>query len=326
MGYQQYLEGLLDPWGACGLRLPNIMSQPTSTAKPKADFTIVANTTYALFIFDPAFCSNTGQGAFAYVPSTGNATLNGATTISGTTAWVFGPQASVPNPPANTFDKVRLVSAAMKVTLKASALNLIGTAFTCISYGNLPFANINAVANSTVFPDFNQYGNFSNILSGIGGRKYDLVGENCSFYMNWYPMDPIAETFMHLNDELFDSASDEVGAFQKFVVGLSNMPSGQLIDIELVWNWETLCNGSTQQWISSTTLNAPTKQTHEKAKQYIADNIQQSSSLQRINLSDLEGDFLDGELHEFGNMSIQEHDYSHKAKDFYMPKTTRTYT
>jgi hypothetical protein len=139
-------------------------------------------------------------------------------------------------------------------------------------------------------------------------------------------MDPVAEIFMHLNDELQDDAGDEVGAFQKFVVGFSNLPSNQLIDIEMVWNFETLCNGATQQWISSSSKGAPTKQTHEKAKQLIADNIQQSSSLQRINISDLEGDMLDGEFHEFGNMSLQEHDYSHKAKDFYIPKTTRTYT
>jgi hypothetical protein len=245
----KYICDLLDPWNAQDARLPAAINIFSNCAKVKSDFQLTCNASGNLFIyFDPDYCASATSGltAFFFCNQTG---LNGQTVQTGA-VYNTGGTASVPIPPATTVLKYRLVSAAIKVTSKTSALNVVGTVFACFDYGDyVPTATTTATTVSTTTQE---YTNFSNILNGNGGKKFDIgIGKelSSSIFLTWYPVDPSSAIFVDAGDFLIDSGSDEAGGDPKFVLGFQGFPASSTMDVQIIWNIEYLANPQAKAWI-----------------------------------------------------------------------------
>jgi hypothetical protein len=253
----KYCSDLLDPWNAQDARLPSTINIFSNCAKVKSDFQLVTNVSGALFAyFDPDFCASavgTSQTSFLFFNqqySSGSVAYTGNVVVTAAT-YSTGPGGSVPVPPASTVFKTRLVSAAIKVTPKISALNTVGTIFACFDYGDYAPLNINQT-NDSANATQQEYTNFTNILNGNGGKKYDIgIGGDLatSVYMTWYPVDPLSAVFIDSGDYIVDNNLDEAGGDPKFVLGFQGFPASSNIDVQIVWNIEYLANPIAKPWL-----------------------------------------------------------------------------
>lgn len=246
----QRIINILDPWSAVDAKLPQIGENYSNTAKVKTYFNLTMNASGKIMIyFDPNWIEAAAgtRTSFLFnndVTMLGTAALNTAT-YSG------GPTGSVPVPPSTTVLKTRLVSAAMKVTPKVSNLNYVGTVLSCIDYGDYDLRTAGSTGNAE-FTNVQQYTNFTNIINGNGGKKYDLANPGQSIYFNWYPVDPLSDVFVTAGNFIADSGSDDAGGSPRFVVGLQDFPASSPVDIEIVWNIEYLSAPVAKPWLGYT--------------------------------------------------------------------------
>lgn len=242
---------LLDPWNASEARLPRVFDTYTNTAKVHNAFNLQSNASGNLLIYFDADYVNANGNTNTTFFYNNDATLVGNAPLA-TSTYKSGAAASVPTPPATTVLKTRLVSAAIKATVKLSALNNVGTIYTCIDYGDYA-VQAQSASGLAVSTNIQNYANFANILSSNGGKKIDIIGDVASIYMNWYPVDPFAEVFIDPGSELLDSNSSEVGGDPRFVMGFESLNNGAStkVEFEIVWNIEYLANPIAKPWLGA---------------------------------------------------------------------------
>jgi len=249
-----HYRNLRDPWGAVDARWYRENAGATRTAKPITSFKLLTNPTgNFVLLFDPDFCSGTGTQTTAFLYCN-DVTLTGATQLSGA-VFQSGPPASSPVPPASTVLRTRLVSAGIKATVKLSALNNVGTILTCDDYGDLIPSNTNLSIALGAVGNLGLYTQFQNVLQGNNGRKIDIIGEVAEVCWTWYPMDPTAEIFNDLGQDVGEtgSTSNSSGCSPKAVIAFEALNNGAqtTIEFEIVWNFEYVSNPIATPWIGS---------------------------------------------------------------------------
>lgn len=248
-----HLRNILDPWNAVDARWYRENGGETRTAKPKTTFKINTNAGGNLLIyFDPDYASTNGANTnFAFC---NDVTLTGSTQVV-LPLYSTGPVASVAVPPATTVLRLRLVSAAIKATVKLSALNNVGTIFACDDYGDmaaLPVNILGTVNPTSIGPTMSTYSVFQQVLQGNSGRKVDIIGQVAEIYWTWYPMDPTAEIYTEIEKDVGEfPATGSAGGSPKCVIAFEALNNGNTtsIEFEIVWNYEYLAYPQAAPWI-----------------------------------------------------------------------------
>jgi hypothetical protein len=246
----QHILNIMDPWSAVDAKLPQIGENYSNTAKVKSYFNLACNATGRLFLYADLNYVNSASGGNTAFTFNSDSSLNGSTVLTGAT-YTGGPTNSVPTPPSTTVLKTRLVSAAMKVTPKASSQTYVGTLVSCVDYGDYNLLAQGAVT-ATQVSNVTQYTAFANILNGNGGKKYDLFNPGQSVYFNWYPVDPLSDVFIDAGNYIVDNNAKDAGGSPRFVCALQDFPAGTPVDIEIVWNIEYLSSPVAKPWLGYT--------------------------------------------------------------------------
>jgi len=261
-----YYAALIDPWSANGVKLPQIGENYSCTAKVVSYFSLPASTNGTFFMyFDPNFIASAGNYKTSFLYNN-SASLTGASAIS--SLYTAGTTATMATVPSSLVSKCRLVSAAMKVIPKISMLNLVGTALACVDYGDYDLYTPSSQVASLSLPLWS-FTSFSNIRSAAGGVKYDLTPTDQSVFFNWYPVDPLSDVFVDAGNYMVDNNSKDAGGSPRWVLGLQDLPSGAMIDFEIVWNIEYLPQPTLRPWLGSSPL-APTISEFDDAKDRLA--------------------------------------------------------
>lgn len=273
---RRHMMNILDPWEAKNAKLPNSYEIYSRASKVKSSFTLLANAGGNLLAaFDPDYLSSTGVSTtFMYNNSSG---LNG--TAINTFTWNSVVAGGQPVCPTATFTKARLVSAGIVATVKLSALNIVGTAFTCIAYENSNLVTSGLIANTAGNADMDNYQNFTNIENGPGGKKFDITDHCPSVNLIWKPVDPLSLTFLAPGGEIMDNVGKEAGAYQKFIIAFSGLAASAPILFDVVENWELVTYGSATAWVGGTLSGVPSNDIHSNTLD-LGKNIQRSEELE----------------------------------------------
>jgi len=270
-GQIQLIKNFFNPWTAVKAKYPSYGDTSSTTARPGSTFNLVTNASGNLvMVFDPTYVGAGSFSAFAYNNRSG---LDGSSITAAT--WTGGPVSSAPLPPISTFDKMRLVCAGIKATVNQSSLNIVGTAYTCVMYGDLTPVGVN-VLNSSV-PDGDTYQVFANILNGNRGMKFDIDNNHTNVLSVWLPTDPLSEVFLHPNDYINDQAGHPAGGFAKFVIAFQGLPANSPVNIDVVWNFENLATGNARAWLQSDS-KGPLRKDHEGALDHVTKHIGDKSA------------------------------------------------
>jgi hypothetical protein len=279
----QLFQNLIDPWNARDARLPRMINTYSNVAHVRQDFTLQTNALGNLLVyFDSDFVTTATLGTTSFLYNN-DVTLTGGTNIT-TAVNKAGPTASAVFPPGSVCNKYRLVCAAIKATVKLSELNIVGTVQTCYDYGDYdPQVCSATTLATTIFPAV--YGNFANVLNGNGGCKQDITGNRGSVYMNWFPVDPLAEVYITPAAQIEDDTATEAGGDPRFVMAFSALSNGAVttVDFEVVWNIEYLAQPTIKAWLGDGAAG-PSKYDHT-AIMDIINSGNTSSSLTPANAS-----------------------------------------
>jgi len=229
----KYISSIINPWDIVDAKRPSMCDVDTAMAHIRQTTIITANSLGNLFVFfDPQFISlNNANTTFTYCNAAG---LTNLSPVILATLFTAGGTSTTPTGGVN-MDRFRLNSAAIRASVKVSALNIVGSLV-------VAHTNVNTAVNGTgaTFTNglYDQLTTSANLLLYKNAKKMDIgVGDYC-FESNWHPGDPSDAIFVTPNYELVDSGNFEVGSAPKIVMMFYGLPANANVEFEFVWNFE----------------------------------------------------------------------------------------
>jgi len=169
-----------------------------------------------------------------------NAALTG---LSGNANNTFVAKGYYPNV---SLQRMRLVSALIRVSYNGSVLNQAGTMLSCAVFDSLPIA----VLTSAVTDDrIDRYGNFSIIQNGLWNKTTDITNSSSGLECLYIPMDP--DDFMFQQVDTYYGTSiggglsypDAEGAHINYILCGKNLPANtSCILVDVYYNWEVIAD------------------------------------------------------------------------------------
>jgi hypothetical protein len=178
-----YIASLVNPWRTVGGKVPSNIPIPTSTYRLQAQTTISTNANgVAAFAMVPFTSENVDPFTFINVDValTGTAANNG-----------FDAARIIPQLPINVFDRIRLVSAGIKVSSILASDDNSG-------YMTLALCFDGATLGATVGSpdaDLAKYGDF-NLIDNLYYKQTQSLGDYTPLSLKWLPVDTATTEFV----------------------------------------------------------------------------------------------------------------------------------
>jgi hypothetical protein len=200
-----------------------------------------------------------------------NITINNNATLDGTASSGFN--AFVTNLPgvpiSGSFQRYRLVSCLIKVTITNTVLNMGGKMYSCATYDPFSIKYYSALSQNDTLVD--RFGNFSIVRNGLWNTTVNVNETNCIEAL-WVPTDGYDYFFQRQYayygtaysavDTLMTPSTD--GAHIGYIFALNSLPANSTFVVEQWANYEMIPDPTAASYLGASVDTAWTSQAKDR--------------------------------------------------------------